>query len=621
SGREGISMADQLRPDIILLDMMMPDCSGEDVLQHLHQDQNHAAIPVIIVTARAGEEDRLRALSTGADDYISKPILENELVFRLVNLANRSKLTKQIAVMEAAEQAAVRTSNILNSIDQALFITGLDAAGTLVIKGDTQSAKCCDILAFPSSKEWFSFETYFYNKIKADPSSKIEFYEAIKSVIGLDELSWNLNSAKFLHKADFIQLDQVRHISLTYAPLYSRTGDIQEIIITASDQTEALLAELEVRNKNQKMNLIIELTSLGKATAKRGISSIQNSANEANRLMLSARKDSWQSLQELMKVCFIPIHTAKGNARTLGFNRLATDLHAIEDRFALLQKSHTHLSLEDANKEIEHAISSMGQICQDLGAYFDIMKQLGWETSGDVNIPLEAFMKARVFNSWAEIRQAVDQNKDPSGQLESFLSPLFRPVKGLHRSFEICLQRAASATKKNRPTLTSNLDGLWLYTEIFEKIELILPHIAGNILDHGIESSEVRIQKNRSMEGQVRFEAHLCNDHLHLMFEDDGQGVSMAQLSQILLARGLKSQAELHAMTLDEVLNLLFSDGLSLKEQISEVSGRGVGMSALKSTMREIGGDALLSFIGSEDKEGRRPIRLTLSVPKGFVWV
>jgi DNA-binding response OmpR family regulator len=134
SGREGISMADQLRPDIILLDMMMPDCSGEDVLQHLHQDQNHAAIPVIIVTARAGEEDRLRALSTGADDYISKPILENELVFRLVNLANRSKLTKQIAVMEAAEQAAVRTSNILNSIDQALFITGLDAAGTLVIK-------------------------------------------------------------------------------------------------------------------------------------------------------------------------------------------------------------------------------------------------------------------------------------------------------------------------------------------------------------------------------------------------------------------------------------------------------------------------------------------------------
>jgi two-component system, cell cycle response regulator DivK len=73
-GREGLSMADTCSPDLILLDLSLPEMDGFEVLRHLKQDSRMKGIPVIALTAHALVTDRNRALAAGFDDYDIKPI-------------------------------------------------------------------------------------------------------------------------------------------------------------------------------------------------------------------------------------------------------------------------------------------------------------------------------------------------------------------------------------------------------------------------------------------------------------------------------------------------------------------------------------------------------------------
>jgi len=79
-GREGLSLAASLCPDVVLLDLGLPDLDGCEVLQQLRSWSN---VPVIVISARDGEQDKVTALDMGADDYITKPFGTDELMARI----------------------------------------------------------------------------------------------------------------------------------------------------------------------------------------------------------------------------------------------------------------------------------------------------------------------------------------------------------------------------------------------------------------------------------------------------------------------------------------------------------------------------------------------------------
>ena len=89
SGREVLARVRQRAPDLILLDLMLPGMDGLLVCQALRQDAATAAIPIIMLTARGEESDRVRGLELGADDYIVKPFSPKELVARVGALLRR----------------------------------------------------------------------------------------------------------------------------------------------------------------------------------------------------------------------------------------------------------------------------------------------------------------------------------------------------------------------------------------------------------------------------------------------------------------------------------------------------------------------------------------------------
>ena len=86
-GEDAIPIVEQDRPDLVILDLMMPGWDGFETLRHIRE---HSRVPVIFLTARAGDVDKLRGLQSGADDYITKPFNPDELSARVTAVLRRS---------------------------------------------------------------------------------------------------------------------------------------------------------------------------------------------------------------------------------------------------------------------------------------------------------------------------------------------------------------------------------------------------------------------------------------------------------------------------------------------------------------------------------------------------
>jgi DNA-binding response OmpR family regulator len=91
SGTDALAAAGREQVDVAILDVMLPGMTGLEVCRALRSDPRTAAIPIIMVTARAEETDRILGLDTGADDYITKPFSPNELVARVRALLRRAQ--------------------------------------------------------------------------------------------------------------------------------------------------------------------------------------------------------------------------------------------------------------------------------------------------------------------------------------------------------------------------------------------------------------------------------------------------------------------------------------------------------------------------------------------------
>ncbi len=88
TGSEALSLAEKVQPDLVVLDLGLPDVTGEDIAREL---RSRSDVRILMLTAKAGDEDRVKGLEIGADDYVTKPFNSRELVLRVQALMRRSR--------------------------------------------------------------------------------------------------------------------------------------------------------------------------------------------------------------------------------------------------------------------------------------------------------------------------------------------------------------------------------------------------------------------------------------------------------------------------------------------------------------------------------------------------
>lgn len=152
---------------------------------------------------------------------------------------------------------------------------------------------------------------------------------------------------------------------------------------------------------------------------------------------------------------------------------------------------------------------------------------------------------------------------------------------------------------------------------VIEKLNDPLIHIIRNSLDHGIESPEVRAERGKPAAGTIRLSATQTGASVHVTIEDDGNGLNKAGILKKAVAKGLIAPDS--QISDEEIYRLIFAPGFSTKEQVTAVSGRGVGMDVVNRQMELINGSIAIE---SREAKGTRiilKIPLTLAIIDGLL--
>ncbi|MEG4285965.1 response regulator [Microcoleus sp. A006_D1] len=150
--------------------------------------------------------------------------------------------------------------------------------------------------------------------------------------------------------------------------------------------------------------------------------------------------------------------------------------------------------------------------------------------------------------------------------------------------------------------------------DILEKLEAPLTHILRNALDHGIEMPEARLAAGKLAEGKIRMEAAHRGGMLSITVSDDGWGIEPEKLRQKIVNKGMVSAEMAANLTEPELMDFLFLPGFSTASQVTEISGRGVGLDIVQSMVQEVGGILRAVSVPGKGMSFHLQLPLTLSV-------
>jgi two-component system sensor histidine kinase and response regulator WspE len=155
--------------------------------------------------------------------------------------------------------------------------------------------------------------------------------------------------------------------------------------------------------------------------------------------------------------------------------------------------------------------------------------------------------------------------------------------------------------------------------DILEKLEAPLTHLLRNAIDHGIELPEVRLAKGKSAEGTIRLEAQHSAGNLLITVSDDGRGVDLADLRNAIVQKNLTTPEAAEQMSDREVLEFLLLPGFTMKQRVTEISGRGVGLDAVQAIVREVRGAIRVWTDLGRGTTWQMQLPLTLSIVRALL--
>jgi two-component system chemotaxis sensor kinase CheA len=187
------------------------------------------------------------------------------------------------------------------------------------------------------------------------------------------------------------------------------------------------------------------------------------------------------------------------------------------------------------------------------------------------------------------------------------------PVSNVFHKFPRMVRDLASKFNKKVDLIIEGED-TELDRSVIEEINDPLIHLIRNSLDHGIEPVDVRRQLGKPEVGKVYLTARHEQGRILLSVEDDGRGIDPNKIKASALRKGIISQNEHDTMSEDEAINLIFASGLSTANQLSDVSGRGVGMDIVRTNIQKLSGSIQVETRAGKGSKFEIMLPLTLAI-------
>ncbi|RSL32708.1 chemotaxis protein CheA [Salibacterium salarium] len=214
----------------------------------------------------------------------------------------------------------------------------------------------------------------------------------------------------------------------------------------------------------------------------------------------------------------------------------------------------------------------------------------------------------------SELNETVERMSRISGDLqEIILNMRMMPVDQVFNRFP---RMVRSLSKELGKQVSLEITGAEteLDRTIIDEIGDPLVHLLRNSIDHGIEEPEEREAAGKPAQGTVLLRAYHSGNHVFIEIEDDGAGINKDKIIQKSLKNGVVTEEDLEKMSDQQIYGLLFSSGFSTAEEITDISGRGVGLDVVRSTFESLGGTVTVDSEFGQGSLFSVQLPLTLSI-------
>ncbi|MFZ5935137.1 hybrid sensor histidine kinase/response regulator [Pseudomonas putida] len=311
-------------------------------------------------------------------------------------------------------------------------------------------------------------------------------------------------------------------------------------------------------------------------------------AGEGSERVLRVTADRLNSLLDLSSKSLVETQRLKPYLATLQrLKRMhGQGMRALDGLKTQLEDSGQSPEVLDALAQTQRLLLETQQILQQQAADLD---EFGWQASQRAQLLYDTALACRM-RPFADV-----------------LTGQSRMVRDLGRSLgkQVQLQIEGEKTQVDR--------------DVLEKLEAPLTHLLRNAVDHGIELPERRLLAGKPAEGTIRLRASHQAGLLMLELSDDGAGIDLERLKRNIVERGLSPADTVAQMSEAELLTFLFLPGFSLRDKVTEVSGRGVGLDAVQHMVRNLRGSIELTQVPGQGCRFHLEVPLTLSVVRSLV--
>ncbi len=452
-----------------------------------------------------------------------------------------------------------------------------------------------------------AISTVFKNsRISPDELSLMK--NIIEAILGEDAVSFELNKGSLPRDVIIQRNSTSLFVEIDWNPIINQKGIVEKILVALQDTTEKRILRDQAYKANEEIGLMQELMesehSLFLVSYRNGLKLIEH-----NRQLIEA---NIVPEPEVLKILLMNIHTIKGECRSLNLSQIVNCSHVIESSYADFLKRRASTDWNQCR-----ALEQLDGLLQLYQRYDNIAQEKLGRHADNQYISLDRQRLISLLEQLPSVRTSDYSTVEvANAKLVSYLEHrVFASLPSLVQEFSIAVQRLARDLDKQAPDIETRLVEVCLRESGVNVLRKAFVHILRNTMDHGLEPSSERLENGKPPKGRICIAADWQSDELRILVEDDGRGLDIPSLRQKGVARGFCRADD----PLEKIAELIFMEGMSTAAGLSHISGRGIGMNAVRQFMEEVGGRVTLKLHLETFTGKYLPFALEMTLPRSHI--
>lgn len=484
------------------------------------------------------------------------------IAYRMQSKIIQQELSRQVAERTAdLQERSIAVERLLNNANQG-FLT---FSTSLAVENE-YSQKCLEIFGRAIEEE--NIADLLYPEDQYKRNFFIETLEAIfkeEDTVKSEAIISLLQHEFFIaHKAIYVDYKRI---------------EVHRFMVILTDITDKKNLEKNIENERQILKMVVSVISNSDEFFEL-LDEYQNFLSDRDHFVDDAY-DAAFNIGELYRL----IHTFKGLFSQKDFITTPQGLHKVESKLSEWLKN------GNVSKEmVQMTLTKIGfeiWLAKDLDILKNILGDEFLEKKSTITIDDSTFE-----NLNKKISQLVEEQPEECQDLVELLEVIrrlkYKPIGEYFHSLPKYVETVAERLEKSLYPMEIRDETELSLGDEFKGFAKSLIHVIRNCVDHGIESPEDRASQGKDEYGAITLVIHDEGKYIRIDVADDGRGVDIEKLRQKAIVEGVKTASELEDDS--TVLELLFEEYFSTKEEITELSGRGVGLCAVRAEILKLGG-------------------------------